>query len=119
MADIRIIIGTNTITAKLADNAASRDFLALLPLQVVLNDYASTEKVTDLPKKLSTQGTPAGFEPSSGDITYYAPWGNLAIFYRDFGYASGLVNLGKITDGFDYLKFSGSQKAIIEAVQSK
>jgi hypothetical protein len=31
-----------------------------------------------------------------GDITYYAPWGNLAIFYRDFGYSPGLVRLGHI-----------------------
>lgn len=38
-----------------------------------------------------------GFEPESlghlhDVITYYAPWGNLAIFYRDFGYSAGLVN---------------------------
>ncbi|MEH7502625.1 cyclophilin-like fold protein [Neobacillus drentensis] len=23
-------------------------------------------------------------DPSVGDFTYYSPWGNLAIFYRDF-----------------------------------
>jgi hypothetical protein len=38
---------------------------------------------------------PAGSEASVGDITYYAPWENLAIFYNDFGYASRLVILGK------------------------
>lgn len=31
-----------------------------------------------------------------GDITYYSPWGNLALFYRDFGHASGLVRLGRL-----------------------
>jgi hypothetical protein len=38
---------------------------------------------------LFTAGAPAGSDPSVGDITYYAP-GNLAIFYRDFGYSRGL-----------------------------
>jgi hypothetical protein len=31
-----------------------------------------------------------------GDIAYYAPWGNLAIFYGESGYAQGLVKLGRI-----------------------
>ncbi|MET9503768.1 cyclophilin-like fold protein [Streptomyces sp. NPDC006622] len=26
-----------------------------------------------------------------GDLTYYAPWGNLAVFYHDASYAQGLV----------------------------
>ena len=30
----------------------------------------STEKVTCLPRKLSTEGAPAGIDPSLGDITY-------------------------------------------------
>lgn len=116
MAEIRIILGTNIITAQLADNSASRDFLSLLPLQLELNDYASTEKVADLPKQLAVTDTPAGFEPSAGDIAYYAPWGNLAIFYRDFGYANRLVNLGRITEGLAYLNFRGPQHATIERV---
>jgi hypothetical protein len=34
-----------------------------------------------------------------GDFTYYSPWGNLAIFYRDFGYADGLIIMGSIESG--------------------
>lgn len=116
MHTIQITVGSNVMTAHLEDNAASRDFMALLPLDVELSDYASTEKITDLPKKLSTQGAPSGFDPSVGDITYYAPWGNLAIFYKDFSYSRGLVNLGKITEGLQHLKFSGSKNARIELV---
>jgi hypothetical protein len=50
-----------------------------------LKNYASTEKISYLARKLSTEGAPAGCDPDVGDITYYAPWGNLAIFYKDFG----------------------------------
>ena len=42
-------------------------------------------------------------KPEVGDLTYYAPWGNLAIFYRDFGYAKGLVKLGRIDSGLELL----------------
>jgi hypothetical protein len=34
-----------------------------------------------------------------GDITYYAPWGNLALFYRDFPYSNGLIRLGTLDTG--------------------
>ena len=80
----------------LEDGAASRDFAALLPLELTLRDYHGTEKVADLPVRLSTEGAPDGTDPAIGDIAYYAPWGNIAIYYRDFGYSSGLVRLGRI-----------------------
>lgn len=98
---MRITAGTTALTATMYDNATARDFMSLLPITLKITDYASTEKVSDLPKKLSTQGAPAGCKGSKGDITLYAPWGNLAIFYRDFGYASGLVSMGKIDNGIN------------------
>lgn len=113
---IRLQIDGKAITATLFDNATARDFVALLPLTLTLEDYASTEKITYLPKKLSTTGAPAGFDPSIGDITYYAPWGNLAIFHKDFGYSEGLVHLGRIEDGIDALKVRGALKVTIEAI---
>lgn len=114
---IRITIGEKVVTAALTDSEAARDFVSLLPLTLVLEDYAGTEKISDLPKRLSTQGAPAGSDPSVGDIAYYAPWGNLAIFYRDFGYSSGLVILGKIDGEMDAFGGPGSVKAIIEMVK--
>lgn len=100
---IRLITEGASLTATLEDNAAARDFVGLLPLSLTLRDYAGTEKVSDLPKHLSTSGTPPGVDPDAGDLTYYAPWGNLAIFYRDFGYANGLVKLGRIDSGIENL----------------
>lgn len=112
--NIRLTVNGKVISATLADNPSARDFLALLPLSLTLKDYASTEKISDLPKKLTTQGAPAGIDPDVGDITYYAPWGNLAIFYRDFGYAAGLVKLGYIDTGVEALKVSGPVQVTIE-----
>jgi len=100
---IRMTTGETALTATMLDNATARDFMALMPLTLTLSDYAGTEKVSDLPRKLSTEGAPAGLDPSVGDITLYAPWGNLAIFYKDFGYASGLILLGRVDGGVDKL----------------
>jgi hypothetical protein len=83
-------------------------------LPITLEDYASTEKIAYMPRKLSTAGAPAGVDPAVGDITYYAPWGNLAIFYRDSGYAKGLVRLGSLDSGVEMLSTWGPLKVTIE-----
>jgi len=113
---IRLIIEDSVIMATLTDSQTARDFVSLLPLTLNLEDYAGTEKISYLPQKLSTEDAPPGSDPAVGDITYYAPWGNLAIFYRDFGYASGLVILGKIDNGMEALSVPGSVEVTIELV---
>jgi hypothetical protein len=100
---IHLTLGDTVLLATLDDTPAGRDFAALLPLTVTLSDYAGTEKISDLPRKLTTAGAPAGTDATAGDITYYAPWGNLAIFYRDSGHANGLIKLGSITSGVETL----------------
>ena len=70
------------ITATLVDNETSRDFVSLLPLTLTLEDYAETEKISDLPTRLSTEGAPAGRDASVCDITYCAPWGIWPSFIR-------------------------------------
>lgn len=100
-------IGGEEITATMkTDSAAARDFVNLLPLSLTLTDY-SVEKVADLPKALSTDGEPSGTAASAGDITYYAPWGNLAIFNDSFGRASGLIKLGQLDSGVELMKKKG------------
>lgn len=85
-----------SFTVSLADTRAAREFTALLPLTLTLTDYNATEKIADLPKRLSTDGAPEGHSPAPGDFAYYAPWGNLAVFYKSFRHSPGLVNLGRL-----------------------
>jgi hypothetical protein len=114
---IRIDMNGNEITATLTDNATSRDFVSLLPLKLKLEDYGETEKIGYLPKKLSTEGAPPGSDPSVGDVSYYAPWGNLAIFRKDFRYSTGLINLGRIDSGLEALSVPGSVEVTIDLVR--
>lgn len=110
---ISIDIEGTTLTATLDDNDSSRDFASLLPLSLTLDDYAATEKVSDLPRRLSTKDAPAGTAAKAGDLTYYSPWGNLAIFYKDFRHASGLVKLGSLDSGVEIMRRPGPLKVII------
>jgi hypothetical protein len=96
---IGLLIDGETITATLADNPSARAFADLLPLSLSVRDFHGTEKVADLPAELSTDQAPGGITPTAGDIAYYAPWGNLAVFYEDFAYSPGLVLLGRLDDG--------------------
>jgi hypothetical protein len=76
-----------------------------------LEDYAATEKVSDLPRRLSTNGAPAGMTPVPGELTYYVPRRNLAIFHEDFRYSTALIKLGKIDAGVAILRRPGPLKA--------
>jgi hypothetical protein len=111
---INVRIADQVLPATLNGSKAAQDFASLLPLSLTLEDYASTEKISDLPKRLSTDSAPPGFDPSVGDIAYYAPWGNLAIFYRDFGYSKGLVSLGRLASGADIFASSRSMQVTFE-----
>jgi hypothetical protein len=117
MEDIRIKLTFNNeeVIVNMYDNPTSKDFLSLLPLTLTFEDYAGTEKISYPSNKLSTEEAPSGIDPAIGDFTYYAPWGNLAIFYKDFGYSNGLIKLGKIESGIEKLEnLNGDFTVIIE-----
>ncbi|KOO03801.1 hypothetical protein AKJ17_09080 [Vibrio nereis] len=114
---IQFVFDDSTVTATLNDSPSARDFVAILPLTLELEDYASTEKIAYLPSTLTKEGAPTGVSSTAGDISYYAPWGNLVVFYKNFGYAAGLINLGKIDGDLSRFTSSGSMKVTIEVVE--
>jgi hypothetical protein len=117
MVQIRVTINGTAFTGTVSDNPTAKDFLSLLPLTVTLEDYAATEKIAYLARKLATANSPAGSKPAAGDIAYYAPWGNMAIFYKGAAYARGLVPLGRVESGIDALRERGPLKATFERVE--
>lgn len=91
--------GNEEVFVSLDNNQASQDFLEMLPLTLTFEDFNSTEKIATLPKELSTDGQPSGYTPKIGDFAYYAPWGNISVFYKDFRYSNSLYKLGTIESG--------------------
>jgi len=114
---IRLTVGGQVATATLYDNATARDFASLLPLSLTMTDYATIERVADLPRKLSTQGAPDGMAPVAGELTHYAPWGNLAIFIQPRSWSRSLLPLGKVDDGLPILSQPGPYQVRIERIE--
>ncbi|WP_157159603.1 cyclophilin-like fold protein [Brachyspira pilosicoli] len=103
---IKLTFEGNEIYAVITNSKAGNDFLSLLPLSVKAEDFNSTEKIFYLSKKLNIENEPDGINPKAGDITYYAPWGNIAIFYKNFRYSNNLIYLGKFENVSDVEKLS-------------
>ncbi|MGW2387601.1 cyclophilin-like fold protein [Streptomyces sp. NPDC001658] len=96
--NIRLTLDGHPVDATLNDSPTARDLAAQLPMTLSLRDLNQAEKIADLPRKLSTSGAPEGADPEIGDLAYYAPWNQLATYYRDAPYATGLVILGHMAD---------------------
>jgi len=111
---IKIKIKDQELIAVMEDNPTTRDFLNMLPLTMSFKDFAGAEKISYPPSKLSTQNAPNGYTPKKGDITCYSPWGNLAVFYKDREYSSGLIYMGHIESGIEALEgMSGDFDAVV------
>lgn len=106
---IVLTIGNRTITATMENNAAAKDFLSRLPLEVTLNDYNNTtEKIFYPDPALATNGVKRGCAPTPGDITIYVPWGNVAIFCKSWSRSNDLIKIGRIDgNGIEALSIGG------------
>ena len=113
---INIGIGGKILTASLADNATAQDFVSVLPLNVSMNDLFGREKYRDLPKALSQQG-PRTNRYEVGDIAYWSPDHQFAVFYHQDGEAipsPGIIPIAKIDAGIEAFKVRGAVKVTIE-----
>jgi len=117
---IKITFGENVVTARIYDNATSRDFIAQLPLTIDMEDYAGAEKIFYPPQKLSTADRQAVGDPAIGDINVYAPWGNIAIFYKNYSGSRDLIRIGRIEEGMNALNVPGKIKNVkLEVYQAE
>ena len=116
---ININIGGKILTASLADNATARDFASVLPLSMSLNDLFGREKYANLPKALSEKG-PRTKSYEVGDIAYWSPSHDVAIYYRQDGESipsPGIIPIAKIDAGAEAFKVPGSVKVTIEVAK--
>lgn len=93
---VRFAAGDTSVDVVIgAENATTRDFLAMLPLTLSFEEFNGREKISYLPRKLSTTGSP-GSDPEEGDLIYFVPWGNLGFYYNTagIGYSDHVIHIG-------------------------
>ena len=96
-----------TIIFELNDSSASDDLYAQLPLTVQIEDFSTNEKIF-YPEELDTSDTPqAGV--AVGTLAYYAPWGDVVMFYGEYSANPSLYELGQVVSGEELIPdLSGS-----------
>ena len=100
---IDVIANGNITVFELNTSPAARDLYAQLPLSITVENYGNNEKIFYPPEKLNITGTPMA-NTRAGTLAYYAPWGNVVMFYKDFGSAPGLYELGHTVSGSEHIK---------------
>jgi hypothetical protein len=115
--DVYFELAETNVVILLDNHNTSRDLLTLLPQKLEFEDYGKTEKISYLPRKLTIKDSPEGYQPVRGDLAYYAPWGNIAIFCKDFTYSSGLVKLGHVSSGLDTVCQQGKYAVLLKEMK--
>ncbi|WP_404293892.1 cyclophilin-like fold protein [Microvirga sp. RSM25] len=113
---IKLIFNNQDLIVTLHDNPSARDFLSLLPLDLMIDDHGSNEKIAYLPRKLTEQGSRAFDDAAPGDFGYFAPWGNLAMYYGSYHYSEGVIRLGRFESSFEPLLTRGKFPLRIERI---
>jgi hypothetical protein len=98
---VRFSFDRHTVNATLYDNPSARDFASMLPLDLKIEDYSNNEKIAYLPGKLTEDGGGPFGNEQPGEVCYYAPWGDVILFYASYHYSSGLIRLGRVDGGIE------------------
>jgi hypothetical protein len=112
---IRMTFNDLSMTAMLYDNPSARDLASMLPLALSIEDFGGNEKIVHLPRKLTEDGSGPFGNERPGDLCYFKPWGNLALFYDGYRW-DGLIRLGRFEGGFEPLLVRGTYPVRIERI---
>jgi len=113
---INITVSGKTVSATIMDNPTSKDFVSLLPLTMSMKDLFGREKFGHLHKTLSGKG-PRTNRYEVGDIAYWSPAHDLAIYYHNDGESippPGVIPVAKINGSADVFNVPGSVQVSIE-----
>ena len=95
---IQVRFDGGAVVYELNDSAAADALLAQLPLTINVEDYSTNEKIFYPPQALDTTAAPLA-EGGAGVLAYYAPWGDVVMFYDGFGTNGSLYALGQAVSG--------------------
>jgi hypothetical protein len=117
--NIRFIVNDTTLTAEVIDSPTARDFISLLPLTLSMSDLFKREKYGELPRAISDGGERT-HTYALGDVAYWSPGPDVAVYYRDDGERipdPGIIVIGNITSGLEAFDVPGSVNVTIESAE--
>lgn len=114
---ISLKAGDTVFTATLIDDKTTKDFVALLPLTLTMNDLFGREKYANLPRAISKERKRA-HKYEVGDVVYWSPGPDVAIFYRHDGLeipAPGIIVIGKTDASVEAFNVASSVKVTADS----
>lgn len=99
-SQISVTCGDMQVVYELNDSPTAQSLLSQLPLTVEVEDFSTNEKVFYPPQELDTSDTPLA-EGGAGTLAYYAPWGDVVLFYDSFSANGSLYELGEAVSGVE------------------
>lgn len=95
---ISVQFGENTVIYELNDSPAADSLYEQLPSTTEVEDFSTNEKIFYPSQELDTSDSPVA-EGGAGTLAYYAPWGDVVMFYDDYSANSSLFELGHAVSG--------------------
>lgn len=112
---LQVTFDGGTVVYQLNDSPAADSLLSQLPLTMEIEDYSTNEKIFYPPETLDTADTPTA-QGGAGTLAYYAPWGDVVLFYGDYNQNPALYELGQVVSGGELVRqMTGT--VTVEAVQ--
>ena len=102
---IKLSIANQDVIIRLQKNAATEQFVKMLPAQFEFRGFAGEEKISNFPQPISLDGAPRGMIATAGKLFIYAPWKIFGIFYKTHSTRpdNNLIELGEVESGLNYL----------------
>ena len=101
---IRITSKEHMATFQLYDIAAARELYEQLPLKLELSNFRDAQWMFYPPKKLKVTSREAYHDGKKGELSYYAPWGDVFMLYKDFYAGDEMHRLGVGISGIDEIE---------------
>lgn len=119
LSEMRVQITSQgkTATFQLYDTSAAKEFYEQLPLELDLTNFRDAQWMFYPPEKLNVTAREAYHDGKKGELSYYAPWGDVFMLYKDFYAGDEMHRLGIGLTGIDEIAdMSGS--AVIQKLGS-
>ena len=88
MRRISVQFGENAVIYELNGGTAAASLYAQLPLTLEVEDFSTNEKIFYPPQELDISDSPLA-QSGAGTLAYYAPWGDVVMFYGDYNVNCG------------------------------
>ena len=101
---VKISSGNYSAVFQLYETKAAGEFYKQLPLNLDLTNFRNAQWMFYPPEKLNVTDKEAYHDGKKGELSYYAPWGDVFMLYKDFYAGDEMHRLGINVSGIENIE---------------